>query len=997
MNFQFLIEDILNESKMDDLKATSGLSGPTFDAIHDNALPVKEKNATSMRWLVDRHNAGDEGITNPSNHPALQKSMTQHGLQKAKGTLPANQKNLNQFKSISHLHDAMKPHVDAADAAVEAKDKEIIFQNDTHIVRKHDSHESMKAAAKLSKENPNYAKCNGKATWCVSADNAGGATLHNQYTQSGKHPFYTIEHTGKHQTDPHRKYALLADPERTPERKNVEFRDEPQTNENNEDAIKDYIEENHSIMHTPAGKHLDALVGDHSNTLNPTEYRKTKRGEGQFVDWKKEGIHKKYHPALYGSPEIKSEGNWVNGKKHGIHTEYHSNSMISSIGNWVNGEKDGEHSEYDTDLSLLSRGNFVKGNREGTHVISNGYTTTTGEWKNNKEHGRHVTTHNNDSIHSDVMFENGNKVGRHDSYHRNGGIMDQGNWVNGKEDGLHQTYGANSELLKTGNWINGKEDGLHKEYNSDGVEMISGNWINGKEDGLHTRRDAASGSIIAQGNFVNGKKEGHHLEVITDADGNPSRVSKKYVDGVENGTRHTIMNYDENKTDISNLTQNEVRSTVNVVNGKKQGEEKSYSTIGDGTLTHTGHYKDDKKHGESNSLDSSGGVYRSMNYRDGMKHGKWFDNITNQSGHYKDDKKHGIQTSQHFGEITKTSFVNGERHGIESVSGVDGAIRSETYYKNNRKHGRENIYDTFSGNPRGTLIKYLTYKDGELEGDYADYHKSGRIALKGTYGGDGRRGGRIHGTVREYHDDDASSLASEANYTNGNLDGLKRRWHSNGQLAESGMWNGHSNAYLQKDGLHESWNHKGDLIEHTNWQDGEKHGLHLHKFADGSIMKKGEWKNDTPVGNHISNSWDGLPLYNKTFDDHGNMHGVQSEWREGGLKKSVNNYKNGKRHGKFVIYHNDESNHPQRIVNYENDELHGKSSAFDKDGRVRWEGDFAHGREVGVHYEYHPSGNLSSKTDYDSASHPQVEEYQDSDNIKKPANKFKKIVERGQQ
>jgi hypothetical protein len=261
-----LFESIILEAAVDDMRdrfhANHGLHPEVFNHLYHNALPANNKSLGDMEWLANREVAG-EGVA--ENHEHVRHVMTEFAKPAIKAKL--QKKKANQYKTFSDLEAAVQPHMGTAPTKAEMEDEgtKIVHQSDTHIVRQHLNQESMLKAAKLSPKNPKAFECNGKATWCVSAESELGKHYYDSYTKQGKHPFYTIEHTDKHPTMPNRKFAVLVDPDKDID--THEFRDETQYSRFNEPAVKEYINNNHSIMHTPPGKYIDSLVGGYYHIM----------------------------------------------------------------------------------------------------------------------------------------------------------------------------------------------------------------------------------------------------------------------------------------------------------------------------------------------------------------------------------------------------------------------------------------------------------------------------------------------------------------------------------------------------------------------------------------------------------------------------------------------------------------------------------------------------------------------------------------------------------
>jgi len=951
---------------MDDLRDSKQVPEATFDAIHDNALPSHEKNATSMRWLLDRHNAGDEGITDHSNHSLVQKSLVHHGLQKAKGTLPANQKNLNQFKSISHLTDAMKPHVDAARDKEEAKDKEIVFQNDTHIIRKHTTKDSITTAAKLSKSNPEYEKCNGKATWCVAADTHGGHTLHSTYTESGKHPFYTIEHTANHPDDPHRKYALLHNPARTARSHNVEFRNAAQDNDNSADGIKEYIEDNHSIMHTEAGKYLDHTVEGHFATLKPTEYRKTNSREGQFVDWKKEGVHITRHSNL---TTIKTKGNYINNKKEGEHTEtfyngelkssinykndlkhglmasVHSNGKPEYYGEFVNGQKEGEHHEHDRVGGVISSGNWKNDKKHGVHTyINDTGGISTGEFIDGKEHGEHTAVNVDGSEHSKVMFDHGKKIGRHDYTNSDTGVTVSGNWIDGKRDGLH-TVNDNGTHTSHGEWKNDGREGVHTKRDEVSGRLLSKTtYKGGRKNGLAMTWNGSK--VSSEGNFVNDLKEGAHRTYDST---NDTSVTSHFKNNIENGTRE-IHHEDVIGLEVIGNKRKLIQS-VEVVNGKKHGQLMNYNRhgeeIGGGQYVndmkqgkhaivssfHSGaknlgheHYLDDELHGERVHRHAFEAGRVIENYSHGKKHGivsSFHDNDMKKlksSSVYDNDVLNGVsETKDHEGNtITHGNYVNGQKQGIHiSQTGICDLVHEN--YKDDKREGVATRYFGNTDQVRGTEH----FKNDELDGESKFWNKNGTLVSHYNYKGDAKIG-------------------------------HQREWHDNGQLKEEQTIGGTD---AMRIGKHTKYTSSGVKVSESNYDDhGNDHGMRLNWTPDGILTHQAEHHHGLKHGQWIVNETDGTTMTEMNYHMD-KKHGVQKEYNHSGGLIGLENYKNGERHGSFRRYHGNGELASEQ--NYVNDKKEGVHTNWHANGQKSYEGNIVNDKKEGVHTSWNENGQKS--------------------------------------
>lgn len=374
-NFRRLIESAIFEAASDKVKerlikkymtgdpnidAHRDYYANSIDLIHDHHLPDSNKSQADLEWMADRHFSGDSSFS-IHGHVSNKHLLTEFNKPAIKDKMP--KKKLNQYKSWGEFEEAITPHLGTALTAKEKADADtkVIFKNDTHIVRQHMSQDSMVQAAKLQKDNPNYEKCDGKATWCVSVEGDSGKQYYNRYTEMGKHPFYTIEHTENHPSDPNRKYAVLANPESEYDSysysNTLEFRNEPQDNGWEEKYVVHH--DNSSISNTPPLKYLHDKLGYKGNS----KFEREKNGEKVSYTLNREGKkHGLY--TIHDKEGLKHLANFNNGKLDGVETKFDSNTK--TVTNWKNGEKHGSERLYHiVDNNIASEVNWHEGNLHG--------------------------------------------------------------------------------------------------------------------------------------------------------------------------------------------------------------------------------------------------------------------------------------------------------------------------------------------------------------------------------------------------------------------------------------------------------------------------------------------------------------------------------------------------------------------------------------------------------------------------------------------------------
>lgn len=89
----------------------------------------------------------------------------------------------------------------------------------------------------------------------------------------------------------------------------------------------------------------------------------------------------------------------------------------------------------------------------------------------------------------------------------------------------------------------------------------------------------------------------------------------------------------------------------------------------------------------------------------------------------------------------------------------------------------------------------------------------------------------------------------EVNYTNGQINGLSRQWHENGQLAiEWERHNGKSHEVVR------SWYPNGKKLSESPYVDDRRQGLSREWHSNGQKRYEGQYQNGKQIG--ISRRWD---------------------------------------------------------------------------------------------------------------------------------------------
>lgn len=101
-----------------------------------------------------------------------------------------------------------------------------------------------------------------------------------------------------------------------------------------------------------------------------------------------------------------------------------------------------------------------------------------------------------------------------------------------------------------------------------------------------------------------------------------------------------------------------------------------------------------------------------------------------------------------------TTYVNGQKNGIEILMNDRGQIEARTEYKNNELHGLSAKYQL------GRPTEETTYGDGIFDGPYVIYDKGAKVQRKGSF-----KKGKQHGTLQYFNEQGEVTLQYE--YKNG--------------------------------------------------------------------------------------------------------------------------------------------------------------------------------------------------------------------------------------
>lgn len=483
---QVIQESVLMESAVDAMRdrfhQDHGLHPDVFNHLYHNALPDHNKSLGDMEWMANREVKGENVA---ENHENVKHVMTEFAKPDIKAKL--QKKKANQYKTFQDLHDAVAPHIGSAPTKKESEesDTKTIYKSDTHIIKQHLSHESMVKAAYLPEKSPysdvSMVKTEGgkcKATWCVSADSEQGKAYYSQYTENGRHPFYTIEHTDKHPSMPNRKFAVLADPYRN--QSNHEVRDELQLDRVN---LGEYAMKNQSVLHTSPGKYISGLIDLKKNEDGNFSY-----SEGSTTHHIKKIDGGYEHTSVGISGQTTTYGLNDSFQKHGNFRRHIIGSGLDETGSYLNDKMHGDFRTLDSEGMVRSYNRYDNNElKSSTDYNAKGIPEFHKEFNNGKE-VKSVVYHDNGRVLRKIEHhedDKGNRTKKVESYYDTGLPRQKTATVNEKFI-YHKEYHLNGALKHDASFKDGEKHGIQKSYHPSGnlslaAKYVRGDWITTKE------------------------------------------------------------------------------------------------------------------------------------------------------------------------------------------------------------------------------------------------------------------------------------------------------------------------------------------------------------------------------------------------------------------------------------------------------------------------------------------------------------------------------------
>lgn len=324
-------------------------------------------------------------------------------------------------------------------------------------------------------------------------------------------------------------------------------------------------------------------------------------------------------------------------------------------------------------------------------------------------------------------------------------------------------------------------------------------------------------------------------------------------------------------------------------------------------------------------------------------------------GYWKNYYPTGILKS----EGNRTNF---ELDSIWKFYSEQGILQSEIWYFQGKKNGEfkeysfENdtlylksitmyVQDVKQGNAhfyiKGILQKVIPYVNNVMQGQSFEYDETGKISALVTYKNNeivskqsinrSNVHGEKQGTWMEFYPN--GNIKTEANYSNGKLQGLYKLFNSRQELLQVGNYDNDS------------------LVYSSQIMDDFEEPFEKKEWYNDSILKfKGTYKDIVPIGVHRMYNEKGEIISGFLYDSQGTL-----------LAKGIT-LENGKKQGAWIFYYPDGTKESEG--SFLHDEKTGLWKFYYQSGVLKQEGSYARNKISGFWKWYSETGVLRKEENY---------------------------------
>lgn len=534
---------------------------------------------------------------------------------------------------------------------------------------------------------------------------------------------------------------------------------------------------------------------------------------------------------------IKSEGNYIDNEANGSWKFYYNNEKLESEGNFnQKGVKDGLWKVYDKTGILLQELNYSDGKFNGSLKY---YTKEGKIWedfnykkgkiteiKSYKENGELLGDHKlsgksniitlfypDGTKQKEGLYKDGEMTGTWKTYNKYGVQILEETYKDGVLDGKYTSFHHNGKIKTETFYKNGSENSYFKSYYINGQLMREGFMVNDLAEG-EWMYYSINGTIESKKYFKNGDIDGWNTYYAVNG-----KISTE--DFYKLNCLTKVIYYDT----LSNITQNiDLPGGNGIITTKHKN----------GTTLFHKEFAYDFPQGKSLVYYPNGALMSVKEYSLGKAMGvfKHYDEfgVISQETPYFNDYINGTKVDYHYNGSKESEFqyVNDELEGEGKVFYETGKLYRTINYQDDKAEGESFVYDE-----TGELMYVRKYENDLLVG-YSYNDASGKLQpIKKIEKGDFK-------VLCQYKN---GKKSVEINYTNGDLNGKRILYNSNGSVLQSNTFyydleNGESKAYYLN----------GNLKSVENYSYGKGHGISKYYYENGNLRKECNYINGTLHG-----------------------------------------------------------------------------------------------------------------------------------------------------
>lgn len=546
---------------------------------------------------------------------------------------------------------------------------------------------------------------------------------------------------------------------------------------------------------------------------------------GEYKDGQRVGMHLEYHP----NGQRAEETTYAAGKAEGPFKAWHPNGQLAREGSFKGGLLSGERRMYDEWGTLRQIDRFGEGgklngvreefNPDGTKLLDLEYRNdllvryayyhrdgrVLGQATRSKGRFQLKGYHPDGALRVEgVYLDEGAKDGTWRYYHADGTLDGEEHFEQGKATGTHKYYDESGALSKEEVWYERAGAPMKSVtwYHPSGAVREKAQLRSGNAEGV-VRRYHPDGTLRNMEYFANGDREG--WQVYNDPDGKPV-----YAERIEQGAIAERVSYDEQGreyerivvrpgafTMVAHYPNGKEMMRLELMNGVLHG--KALWLYPDGSQEVAGEYLNGSRHGAWVSHHPNGKKRSAITYRLGKEEGvsKWWylDGTLRMEIPMRDGERHGVIKEFHpNGKLAfARAYEHGELHGPTLTYSLDGTPQLARFYHKGAlvAYGSPladgSVRDTIpleagiarleSKFTNGKVSRRMTYRNGELDGEFIEYHPNGQVMERSVH-----RAGKVEGTSTSYYPD--GKVMEAIPYVDGLMHGERVTYWENGQVRE---------------------------------------------------------------------------------------------------------------------------------------------------------------------------------------------------------------------